>query len=168
MVPGDDPVIKTKHHVGNTEVVEAGAGEPFQYRAPVIADVAGDPALKGRHSRNRVDGFWREERSSDAEGVSRNYCPNACRTPPHFRDLAFAADYASGVGSEEGVVCVGVLWSRAVQKQQVREIEKTTADLTGIFRIPQRLNDWCDGAQSSLLRSSTDAFAEPVARLPAD
>jgi hypothetical protein len=48
MVPGDDPVIQTKHHIGDAQIVESWPRKPLQYRTPVIADVARDTALERR------------------------------------------------------------------------------------------------------------------------
>src|ERR687894_1143750 len=124
MVPGDDPVVETKDHVRDTEVVEAGPRQALEYRTPVIADVAGNTALKRRQSRHGIRGVGREERSGDTQGVSRDGGPFACGTPPELGDFALTADYADGICSEKGVVCVGMVGSGAVEEQQVRKIEE--------------------------------------------
>src|SRR2546422_8474348 len=48
VVPRDHPVVETEHDVGDGEVVVAGARDPLEHRAPIVADVAGRPALDRR------------------------------------------------------------------------------------------------------------------------
>src|SRR2546428_13649507 len=46
VVPRDHPVVETEHDVRDGEVVVAGARDPLERRAPIVADVAGRPALE--------------------------------------------------------------------------------------------------------------------------
>jgi hypothetical protein len=140
MVPGNDPVVEAKDNIRDPQVVEAGARQPLEHRTPVITYVAGNTALKRRQSRQRIRGLNGEERSRDTQGVSRDGGPYARWSPPELRHFTLAADYANWIGSEKGVVCIGVIGSSAVEEQQVWQIEKPAADLSGIFRMPKRLN----------------------------
>jgi hypothetical protein len=117
VVPGDDPVVETKDHVRDTEVVEAGAREALEYRTPVIADVAGNTALKRRQSRHRIRRVAWEKRSRDTQSVSRDGGPFACRATPELGDFTLTADYANRICSEKGVVCIRMIGSGAVEKQ---------------------------------------------------
>jgi hypothetical protein len=168
MVPGNDPVIEAKDHVRDSEVVEAGPRQALEHRTPVIPDVAGKTALKRRQSWNGLRRLSREERSRDTQGVSRDGDPFPCGASPELRDFALTADYANRIGSEKGVVCIEVIWSGAVEKQNVWEIEEPVADLGWIFRMLEGLHQWGEAVQSPLRRSWTDAFVDSLTRLPAD
>jgi hypothetical protein len=168
MVPGDEPVIETKDHVGDAEVIETWPRQALEYCTPVIAYVAGNTTLKRRESWDGIRRIRREERSRNTQGISRDGDPFACWTAPNLGEFTLTADDANGIGSEEGIVCIRVIASGAVEKQQVWKIEEPAADLSGIFRMPERLDQWCEAAQSSLRRSPSAGSADPLARLPAD
>jgi hypothetical protein len=168
MVPGNDPVIQTEHHVGNLKVIESGSRKPLEDGAPVIADVSGKTALKRREFWDGLNRLRREECLGHTQGISRNRAPLAPRMSPYLRNLSFTADYAKRIGGEEGVVCIRVIGSGAVEKQHVWKIEEPVTDLSRLLLMPERLDEWCEAAQSPLRRSSSDGFADPLARLPVD
>ena len=61
-------------------------------------------------------------------------------TRSHLGRGAFTPDNEDGVGGEKGVLRVGVLRGRAVEKQQVGKIEKAAADFCWICRFSQRFH----------------------------
>jgi hypothetical protein len=123
MIPGKHPVIQAEHHVRDAKIVKPGLRKPFQYRAPVIADVACNAALKWWQSLNGIGWSGRQKASRHAQRVTRHRGPFAAPTP-YFGDLTLAADYAGRIGSQEGVVCVWVVGGRAVEKQHIGKVCK--------------------------------------------
>ncbi len=123
VVPRDDPVIETQHHVGDVEIGVARAGQALEHAAPVVPDVACRATLERReagHGRGLVGG---QEPADSLQGISFDRRPWSAtdRLLGHRRG---APDPGPGIGSQEGELSEMILVGGAVEPEQPGEAEQ--------------------------------------------
>ena len=119
VVPGDDRVVDPEDHVGNVEIVVPGRGQSLEARAPVVADVAGGAALKGRELRVGLARERRQERAHDAERVAIDHADLAGAGVDQLGPRVLAADHDHGVGGHERVAAEALGVAGAVEEEAV-------------------------------------------------
>ena len=112
-------------HIGHLQIVIARAGDAFEHHSPVVADVAGGPALEWRQSCDGLGGMPREKRADVRQWVRGDAGPPAVYEL--LRELAFGAHDRDRIGRKERVAAEVLVVGGAVEQGQEREGLKPSA-----------------------------------------